>query len=710
MRLINKNLIPSTRFPILRRLLMFQFLLLIAGMALVIGVSFYSYRLKLTSATKLARDEIQVAVQPNVDKWLAWHLVGLEDSLNLDLEKFKSNYPIKEIKLIRNDTFNSQRQSHDLELALNPNETNSYLVTVTLDQVAISKKLQYAGELIPIIFILGIVFCLMLLYSQKYILENIHTPLIALAQQFKDYNNGIEIKSSNIKATGEIKQFALDITNLFKSTIELKTQAAGWEIAAQVAHDIRSPLTALGVIERELSSLPEEVRVLLRQSINRIRDIANELVAHNKKNTHVLTQKNELDDTRSQTLLSSVIESITSEKRLTFRHKVDIEIRSDFDSTAYGLFANVQPVELARIISNLVNNSIEALHDTGTIIIKLYRCQNNACIDVIDNGTGIPPEILAVIGDRGISFDKPEGSGLGLHHTKSKVQAWGGLFKINSTYGHGTTVTLSLPLCEPLRWFTPCINLDNIRTVVILDDDPSIHGLWNKRFIEYKHLNVVHLNTPDEFNSWISDSYSESFQTIFLCDYELKGFKTTGADLIKSANVIHRSTLVTSRFDDAKVQKLCAQDDIKLIPKVLAPIVPIICAKAGEQVSPKSTKAKYDAVLIDDDLLVHAVWQMAANDCKLNIVCYKSYQAFYSDRLNIDMTSPVYIDSDLGDDQRGENLIPQILEFGFINTFLTTGFEYSQFLDKPYIRVVGKEPPFKTIPTNTSAQIDRQGT
>lgn len=54
------------------------------------------------------------------------------------------------------------------------------------------------------------------------------------------------------------------------------------KIFRQVSHDIRSPLSALTMLTDRLSSLPEESRILLRSSVNRINDIANQLLSRSK--------------------------------------------------------------------------------------------------------------------------------------------------------------------------------------------------------------------------------------------------------------------------------------------------------------------------------------------------------------------------------------------------------------------------------------------
>lgn len=64
--------------------------------------------------------------------------------------------------------------------------------------------------------------------------------------------------------------------------LQLKFQKSYAELAAQVAHDIRSPLAALEVVSGDVAHLPQDNRILIRSAIGRIRDIANSLLDGNK--------------------------------------------------------------------------------------------------------------------------------------------------------------------------------------------------------------------------------------------------------------------------------------------------------------------------------------------------------------------------------------------------------------------------------------------
>ena len=86
-----------------------------------------------------------------------------------------------------------------------------------------------------------------------------------------------------------------------------------------------------------------------------------------------------------QYLLSSLIESLISEKRVQHRSRLGIKIESNLDQKSYGLFAKIQPVEFKRVLSNLVNNAVEAMSQTGHVTIGLSSNDENIILTVSEN-------------------------------------------------------------------------------------------------------------------------------------------------------------------------------------------------------------------------------------------------------------------------------------------------------------------------------------
>ncbi|OGR66624.1 MAG: hypothetical protein A2X31_04705 [Elusimicrobia bacterium GWB2_63_22] len=229
-------------------------------------------------------------------------------------------------------------------------------------------------------------------------------------------------------------------------TIRSQTRLAALSaLAAQVAHDIRSPLAALDTALKDVTGLPEEKRELISAAAGRIRDIADDLL---KKNRQGAVEPPLAAGQLAPQLLPGLIVPVIEEKRLQYRGAAGVAIEMAFAAGASGLRARVDPAGFGRLLSNLVNNSVEALERGGRVAVGLARRGSLAAITVRDDGKGIPAELLGRLGGRGETHGKAGGSGLGLYHARTAVEAWGGSLAISSEPGKGTTVTISLPLSE----------------------------------------------------------------------------------------------------------------------------------------------------------------------------------------------------------------------------------------------------------------------
>ncbi len=355
---------------------------------------------------------------------------------------------------------------------------------------------------------------------------------------------------------------------LQKEVTETKVKAAVADAVIkrnqQIAHDIKSPLAALGVLTHSFQNLKEDERLIFNSAVNRIRDISNTLAAAPSRSTN---PKN----TQTQ-LIAAVLDPILSEKRIEYQSRLGLEIDFNMDQ-AYGLCAKINGLEFKRVISNLINNAVEASAHQTRIFVQVKPYQKNRIeISIQDRGKGISPEILACLGKRGETYGKKGGSGLGLYHAKMTLESWGGELVIESKLNFGTCAKIHLLQESVPLWFMPELILPLQGKVVVLDDDPSIHHIWNDRFekMDKNKLELVHLSTPSQVQEIPKDSIS-----FFLMDYELLGYKENGLDLIEQFSLQDKSCLVTSRFEEESLLKRCQSLGVRLIPKSLAGSVPI---------------------------------------------------------------------------------------------------------------------------------------
>ncbi len=458
------------------------------------------------------------------------------------------------------------------------------------------------------------------------------------------------------------------------------------ELAKQVSHDIRSPLAALNMFSNSVTSLPEAQRLIMRNSIERINDIANNLL--NRK-----TNQNKKTEIRP-CLLSSLVDSIASEKRIMLRDKNNIELSTKISIDSYGLFSDLDIIEAKRAISNLVNNAMEALIDGGKIEIGVTEKLDKNVIYVKDNGKGMPPELLEKIGQKGITKGKENstsGSGLGVYGTKNAVESWNGELIYSSKEGFGTTASIILPKSKTPKWFIEKLLISSSYQLNILDDDPSIHSIWDKRF-EDSNLIINHFYKPSDIRSWVNLYKNES--ALFLCDYELIGYSETGLTLIKELNIKDSAFLVTSRYEEEYIINECENLEIGLIPKSLAGCVPIEIENNTNKINHENIKKK-EVILLDDDELIRLTWEYQAKAKGILLKVYSRKDEMFKDLDQFDLESTFYIDSNLENDVKGEDVAKELFNLGFKNLILATGFEKDQFAGLAFIKdVIGKNAPF----------------
>lgn len=513
--------------------------------------------------------------------------------------------------------------------------------------------------------------------------------------------SSLENKNSESKPNLSFKEFedlASVIYKLIKEREVIESKAHMAQIAAQVSHDIRSPLAALSTITGQLQNIPEQQRLIIRSSVQRITDIANQLLQKGKDLnkdaagsgiTSIIEHNSQL----SVQLLAPLIDMIISEKRIQLREKQGIEIEAEINN-GYGLFAKINAAEFKRVLSNLMNNAIEALpNSTGKFVISIQAEGNAVLVSAQDNGKGIPEHILKKLGEIGVTFGKEgteSGSGIGVYHAKKTIESFGGKFEIISQEGKGTTILMKFPKSTAPKWFVEKLILQNGMQVISLDDDLSIHQVWKGRFLSsnFSSNGSEHLTftSGQELKDWIATIHDTKSKRLYLMDYELLNQNITGLQIIEDLGIGSQSILVTSRYEETAIREKCERLGVRLIPKAMAGFVPI------EIESPKEL---LDCLLIDDDNLMEMTWKMSAENNKKKFQHFFTADDFFNSSRRFDLETPIYVDSNLGHGDKGEEISKKIFEMGFKNIWLCTGYQASDFPPMPWIRgIVAKDPIF----------------
>ncbi len=221
--------------------------------------------------------------------------------------------------------------------------------------------------------------------------------------------------------------------------VEAETMAGLGRMAATVAHEIRTPIVAIGGFARRLSQDirdPRARRILdiIRSEAMRLEETLDTILFYVKP---ARPQKKE-------TNLNDLVETLC----LYFAQEAteeNIEIRFELEHRLP--LIPLDDRQMRQVILNIIQNAIQAMEEGGTITIRTRQEDDFSILEIRDTGCGIPEEDLRNI-FKEFFTKKNKGTGLGLHVSSRIVENHGGWMEVTSRVGEGTTVQVRLPLTE----------------------------------------------------------------------------------------------------------------------------------------------------------------------------------------------------------------------------------------------------------------------
>jgi signal transduction histidine kinase len=302
-------------------------------------------------------------------------------------------------------------------------------------------------------FLLGVylaVIAAMLAFATVFA-SRIAAPIHRLTEATRRVARGdLTVRLDDLRAEGEIgelirsfEQMAGDLQQNRETLLRAERELAWKEMARQVAHEIKNPLTPMRLAVQHLrmvfregaegfAQVLEEVADTLLKQIDTLSRIATEF-------SHFARMP------RAQLVPCDLNEVVRESVRLFDRVE---RVRFTLDA-APGLPAVLADRdELRRAFINILRNAIQAMNNAGAVTITTRSSGAMAEIVVHDTGPGIPAEIMERLFRPNFST-KTEGMGLGLVLVKKTVDDLGGSIRIESTAGEGTSVIILLPFPGP---------------------------------------------------------------------------------------------------------------------------------------------------------------------------------------------------------------------------------------------------------------------
>jgi len=244
----------------------------------------------------------------------------------------------------------------------------------------------------------------------------------------------------------ELHPFIVSINGLLERMKQMMDQQR--RFVADAAHELRTPITALGLQAENLDTveLPESARerlAALRQGMRRTNHLLEQLLALARQEIGPSEAAMvELDRVAKDSVADVLPEAARKDIDVGFELIEPIAIKGE-------------PIMVATMIRNLLENAVRFTPRGGRVDIGVYRDSGEAVVQIEDTGPGIPPRDMDRIFEPFFRRSQPieDGTGLGLSIVKRVVDRLGGsivLENISGSSGTGLRATVRLPVDLPI--------------------------------------------------------------------------------------------------------------------------------------------------------------------------------------------------------------------------------------------------------------------
>lgn len=292
-------------------------------------------------------------------------------------------------------------------------------------------------------FMLVIAFALAYFLS-TYITQSLKTISDKLSEtSLNQKNEKILLRANSKEINLLIKAYNGMVDKLEKSALKLaqsEREEAWREMAKQVAHEIKNPLTPMRLTVQSFHRKFDANDPELKQKLKDYSDTLIQQIDTMSSVASAFSQFASMPAQQNETL--NVVEVV--ELALDIFNEDDVSFESDEQE----IISKMDRTQLIRIITNLVKNAIQAIpenQEEKLIAVSVKRVDNNVLIAVKDNGNGIETKYRERIFEPKFTT-KNSGMGLGLGIIKNIIENYKGTITFESEYGKGTVFTVSLPI------------------------------------------------------------------------------------------------------------------------------------------------------------------------------------------------------------------------------------------------------------------------
>uniref|UniRef100_UPI004047102C sensor histidine kinase n=1 Tax=Roseivirga sp. TaxID=1964215 RepID=UPI004047102C len=236
-----------------------------------------------------------------------------------------------------------------------------------------------------------------------------------------------------------------------KAELQAKELEAWQNLTKVLRHEIMNSIAPISSLTSTLSEvLKEDVSKLNGQNVigdESLEDLTEGLSTISGRSEGLINFVNAYRDytnlpepVKRQTDLNQLIQNTTSLLKNDFhKAKIQLEIESDHEP----ILLNIDYQLIEQVLINILKNALEVVEnqENGTVKVQLFRNQEEVCVSIRDNGSGITDEAKEKIFMPFFST-KNRGSGIGLSLSKQIMQLHGGDIQLETELGNGSTFNM----------------------------------------------------------------------------------------------------------------------------------------------------------------------------------------------------------------------------------------------------------------------------
>jgi signal transduction histidine kinase len=276
-------------------------------------------------------------------------------------------------------------------------------------------------------------------------------PILALREHVQRVGSGDLASRLSIKSRDELGELATalndmtaEIAHSRERLVKAEKEAAWREMARQVAHDIKNPLTPIQISVELCKRAHDEKSADFERIFERTVEIVSRQVAHLRE---IASDFHALTGARPQSLAVVDVGALLDEV-LALEAAWAKQLGVSIEHSGTGGTVRADSALLRRVLLNLVSNALEAMPHGGRLECDIAPHDDKLRIEIRDDGIGLPEEVRARLFEPYFTT-RTAGTGLGLAIAKRVVEDLGGTIElVPREGGKGTTAIVVLPRAD----------------------------------------------------------------------------------------------------------------------------------------------------------------------------------------------------------------------------------------------------------------------